>query len=52
MENPLSIVETTFDGLKRNIQGKQIPYGTSPTFIETWKAMKSPLETGKVKAIG
>ncbi|TFK81028.1 Aldo/keto reductase [Polyporus arcularius HHB13444] len=31
---------------------KPIPYGQSPTFLETWKDMEKLLETGKVRAIG
>ena len=31
---------------------KPIPYGQSPTFVETWKDMEKLLETGKVRAIG
>jgi glycerol 2-dehydrogenase (NADP+) len=34
------------------IEGKSIPPGQSPTYIDTWHAMESLLETGKVKSIG
>jgi len=32
--------------------GDPIPYGESPTFVETWKEMEKLLPTGKVKSIG
>ncbi|KAJ9091420.1 hypothetical protein QFC19_009130 [Naganishia cerealis] len=32
--------------------GETIPYGQSPTFTETWKAMEKLLDTGKVRSIG
>ncbi|KAJ9094066.1 hypothetical protein QFC21_006167 [Naganishia friedmannii] len=32
--------------------GETIPYGESPTFVETWKNMEKLLDTGKVKSIG
>jgi len=32
--------------------GEHIPYGQSPTLVETWKQMEALLETGKVKSIG
>jgi glycerol 2-dehydrogenase (NADP+) len=32
--------------------GETIPYGQSPTFVETWKNMEKLLNTGKVKSIG
>ncbi|KAI0687942.1 Aldo/keto reductase [Cerioporus squamosus] len=31
---------------------KPIPYGQSPTFVETWKDMEKLLGSGKVRAIG
>ena len=32
--------------------GKTIPFGQSPTFVETWKEMEKLLDTGKVRSIG
>jgi len=32
--------------------GRIIPPGESPTFVETWKEMEKLLDTGKVKSIG
>ncbi|KAI0325310.1 Aldo/keto reductase [Cubamyces sp. BRFM 1775] len=31
---------------------KPIPYGQSPTYVETWKEMEKLLDTGKVRSIG
>ena len=35
-----------------SVDGKPIPYGQSPTFVETWKEMEKLLGTGKVRSIG
>ncbi|KAJ9098853.1 hypothetical protein QFC20_005860 [Naganishia adeliensis] len=32
--------------------GETIPYGQSPTFVETWREMEKLLDTGKVRSIG
>ncbi|OBZ69929.1 Glycerol 2-dehydrogenase (NADP(+)) [Grifola frondosa] len=32
--------------------GKTIPYGEKPTFIETWKEMEKLVDTNKVRSIG
>ena len=32
--------------------GETIPFGQSPTFVETWKEMEKLLATGKVRSIG
>ncbi|KAA1473895.1 Aldo/keto reductase [Dentipellis sp. KUC8613] len=34
------------------IEGKTLPPGEHPTFIDTWKDMEKLMETGKVKSIG
>ncbi|KZO91474.1 Aldo/keto reductase [Calocera viscosa TUFC12733] len=33
-------------------KGSPIPYGKSPTFVETWKDMEKLLGTGKVRSLG
>jgi len=33
-------------------EDKPIPYGVSPTFVETWKDMEKLLGTGKVRSLG
>jgi glycerol 2-dehydrogenase (NADP+) len=32
--------------------GETIPFGQSPTFVETWREMEKLLDTGKVRSIG
>jgi diketogulonate reductase-like aldo/keto reductase len=32
--------------------GKAIPYGESPTFVETWKSMEKLLSDKRCRAIG